>query len=131
MEKQVGHYSFVIGVIIALLLGVATPYLGGITVGWLTSLLVVLGLIVGFLNVSHQESKEFVLLATVLVITAGMGSAGDTLASVGFIGIFLRDVFVQLLAFVVPATIIVALKGVLQLARVDEVPSKSTKRRRK
>ena len=51
MEKKMGHYSFVIGVIIAVVLGLALP-LGQQVNEWLTSILVILGLVVGFLNVT-------------------------------------------------------------------------------
>ena len=51
MEKQIGNYSFIIGVIVAVVLGLAAPQIGT-AAAWLWSLLVVLGLVVGFLNIS-------------------------------------------------------------------------------
>ena len=133
MERHIGHYSFVVGVVLALVLGAAAVwgFLGETAIDWLTSVLVVLGLIVGLLNVSKSESTEFALLATVLVIAAGMGSARDTLASVGVIGAVFSSIFVQLLAFVVPATIVVALKGVLSLAQVEGMSVLPGKKRRR
>lgn len=74
MEKQIGDYSFIIGVILAVVLGLAAPNLGNAT-AWLWSLLVVLGLIVGFLNVSGKETKEFLWVAVALVVVAYAGSA--------------------------------------------------------
>ena len=77
MDKRVGNYSFIIGVIIAIILGIVS--LGAAT-PWLASLLVILGLIVGFLNVTGSETKEFLIVAAVLMIVAGLGGAGATLA---------------------------------------------------
>ena len=86
MEKQVGNYSFIVGVIIAVVLGLAAPMLGTATT-WLWSLLVVLGLIVGFLNVSGKETKEFLWVTVALVVVAFAGSAQiGSWANVQFIG---------------------------------------------
>lgn len=116
MEKQIGNYSFIIGVIIAVVLGLATTVLGGAK-AWLLSLLVVLGLVVGFLNVSGKETKEFLLVTVALVIVAFAGSAQETLADVRVIGPYLGDIFGNILAFVVPASVVVALKEVWELAK--------------
>lgn len=115
MDKRVGNYSFIIGVIISVVLGIfslgpATP--------WLASLLVVLGLVVGFLNVAGKETKEFLLVAVVLIIAAAMGGASATLGGVQYIGQYLSGIFTQVLAFVVPATVIVALKDIWGLGQI-------------
>ena len=117
MEEKIGHYSFIGGVIIAVVLGLASSYLGVSAVAWLTSLLVVLGLVAGFLNVSGKETKEFMLVATVLIIAAFAGGASDILGGVQIIGDYLKGVFTQILAFVVPATVVVGLKDVWDLGQ--------------
>jgi hypothetical protein len=114
MDQRVGNYSFIIGVIIAIVLGLVS--LGAAT-PWLASLLVVLGLIVGFLNVTGKETKEFLIVAVVLIIAASMGGAGATLGGVEFIGTYLQGIFTQVLAFVVPATIVVALKDIFRIGQ--------------
>ena len=117
MDKRVGNYSFIIGVILAIVLGVVS--LGAAT-PWLASLLVVLGLIVGFLNVTGKETKEFLLVAVVLIIAASVGTgAGAYLMEVHLIGDYLAGIFGQVLAFVVPATIVVALKDIWSLGQVQ------------
>jgi len=116
MEKKIGNYSFIIGVIIAVVLGLAAPMLGEAT-PWLTSLLIVLGLVVGFLNVSSKETKEFLLVAVALVIVAFAGSASGTLGGVLYIGQYLQGMFDAIMAFVVPATVVVGLKDVWALAQ--------------
>ncbi|MBI2653266.1 hypothetical protein HYX02_00495 [Candidatus Woesearchaeota archaeon] len=117
MEKQIGNYSFIVGVIVAVVLGLAAPRLGTAT-AWLWSLLVVLGIIVGLLNVSGKETKEFLLVTVSLVIVAFAGSAQiDTWSNVQLIGTYLKGIFDSLLAFVVPASVVVALKDVWGLAR--------------
>jgi len=119
MDKRVGHYSFIIGVILAVVLGVASAALGGAAVAWLSSLLVVLGLIVGFMNITGKETKEFLTVSTILVIVAFAGGASGSLGGVQYIGQYLSGIFNQLLAFVVPATVVVALKDILSLAQMN------------
>lgn len=122
MEKKVGHYSFVVGVILAVILGLVPASVLGVAYAWLASLLVLLGLIVGFLNVAGKETKEFLLVAAVLIIAAGIGTgAGAVLESVTVLGIggYLSGLFTQILAFIVPATIVVALKDILALTKMD------------
>ena len=118
MEKKIGQYSFIGGVIIAVVLGlVPASALGGAT-PWLASLLVVLGLIVGFLNVAGKETKEFMLVATVLIIAASLaGDPSKTLGGVHVIGSYLAGIFTHILAFVVPATIVVGLKDIWALGQ--------------
>ncbi|MBI4148929.1 hypothetical protein HY491_00630 [Candidatus Woesearchaeota archaeon] len=118
MDKRVGHYSYIVGVILAVVLGIAGTALGAAAIGWLSSLLVVLGLIVGFMNVTGRETKDFLMVSVILVIVAGLGSAGDALGGVQLIGAFLAGVFKQLLAFVVPATVVVSLKEVLTFTKM-------------
>ena len=117
MDKKIGNYSFIIGVIIAIVIGLSVP-LGKLT-PWLASLLVVLGIIVGFLNVTGKETQEFLLTSAVLIIAtaASMGGANTTIGSVQYIGKYLSGIFTQVLAFVVPATVVVALKDIWRLGQ--------------
>jgi len=117
VDKRIGGYSFIIGVILAIVLGLASSALGGETELWLGSLLVVLGLIVGFLNVAGKETKEFLIVAVILVLTAYAGNAAASLGGVLYIGPYIVGIFNQLLAFVIPATVVVALKEVLTLVQ--------------
>jgi len=123
MEQKIGSYSFIGGVIIAIILGaLATFDVSGAYTPWLVALLVLSGLVVGFLNISGKESKEFLLVSTVLIIAAGMGGAGASIARLGepaminIVGKLAGSIFTQLLAFIVPATIVVALKDIKLLS---------------
>jgi len=118
MDKKIGNYAFIIGVVLALILGLIPTSLLGDAYVWLASILVILGIIVGLMNVTGKETKDFLLVAAVLIIAAGVGTgAGAVLASVIGIGNYLAGVFGQLLAFIVPATVIVALKEIIELSK--------------
>ena len=117
MEKTMGRYSFIAGVILALVLGLAAGVMGEHTEGILASFLVLLGIIVGFLNVSGKESRQFLIVAAVLVLVAGVGGATQSLDNIMFIGEYMAGIFDQLLAFLIPATIVVALKEIGSIAK--------------
>ena len=120
MEKQIGDYSFIVGVILAVVLGLAASKLGTAT-PWLWSLLIVLGLVVGFLNVAGKETKEFLWVTVALVVVAYAGSAQITSwSNVEIIGPYLKGIFDSILAFVVPASVVVALKDVWALAKSSD-----------
>ena len=117
MEKKLGSYSFIVGVIVAIVLGVASPQLGVQAVTWLTSLLIVAGLVIGFLNVTGKETKEFLIVSVALVIVAFAGKDLVSLENVEIIGNYLQGIFQSVLAIVIPATIVVALKDIWELAK--------------
>jgi len=103
--QLIGSWAFLVGIIIAIVAGFwdLNPVV--------TSILVALGLIVGFLNVTGKETTPFLLATVSLVIVADFG--GRTLAEVSVV---LARIFKTMIVFVVPATIIVALKAVYALA---------------
>lgn len=106
----IGSWAFLIGVIIAVLLGLFGAKMGaGSTT--LVTILVVVGLIVGLCNVADKEVTPFLFSGAVLIIAGGMGS--QLMANVPFV----NSILAALLAIFVPATIIVAVKNVFALAR--------------
>lgn len=109
MGKNIlGAWAFLIGVILAVIVGlvglVATEGIWAIA-------LVILGIIIGLLNVGGAELKEFLLAGTVLVIVSSLG--GGILLGVGYVGPILQ----ALVVLFVPATIVVALKVVFAIAK--------------
>ena len=115
MEKKIGQYSFIGGIIIAVVLGLAIPALAEAT-PWLISLLIILGLIVGFLNVVSEETQEFLIVGVILVLLSFAGGAQTTLGGVMYIGSYLQGIFQGLLAFIIPAVVVVGLKDIWRLA---------------
>jgi hypothetical protein len=113
MNPKVGQYSFLAGVILALVAGL----LGGImSAAMVTLILVILGLIVGFLNVTAKETTGF-LVASVALIVAGSANLGAiTLLGIGDI---LASMLGYIVVFVAPAAIIVALKAVVAAASTE------------
>jgi hypothetical protein len=103
----VGGWAFLIGVILAVVVGLF-PNVGTPAV---MIVLVVIGLIVGFLNIGDKEVTQFLFSGLVLVL---ISSAGISLmANIPYIS----GILTALLVIFVPATVVVAVKNVLSLAR--------------
>ncbi len=111
MEKM-GEYAFLVGVavaVIAVLIGSAIPGAEFVPLA-----LVVLGLAVGFLNVSEKETTPFLIAA--IALTAAGTSASGTLGLIPGVGQTLAKIVNNIAVFVVPGAILVALKAVWALA---------------
>jgi len=102
----IGSWAFLIGVVLAVILG-AMGTLSANTV--LT--LIIIGLIVGFLNIADEEAMPFLMSGAVLIIAGSFGK--DVVSAVPLLDSILQ----ALLAIFVPATIIVAIKNVFGLAK--------------
>jgi len=107
--EKIGSWSFIGGVVIALLSG----FMAGQAV-WIIPTLAVLGLIVGLLNVSSHETQAFLFAALAIVVVTGLG--GATLVATPIIGPQLQTILNSILAFVLPASIVVALREIYGLA---------------
>ena len=107
-ENRLGSWAFLIGLVIAVIVGFG--FGGNLNQGMVLTLFVI-GLIVGLLNVAAEEATPFLMSGVVLVIVASLSK--DVLSTVAFIG----SVLDALLILFVPATVIVAVKNVFQLAK--------------
>lgn len=102
----IGSWAFLIGVVLAVVLGIV-----GVMNSTLAVILVVIGLVVGLLNVGDEEATPFLMSGAVLIIASALGAGVANM--VGFLG----NVLSALLLIFVPATIIVAIKNVFSIAK--------------
>ncbi|MEK6946382.1 MAG: hypothetical protein AABX32_02140 [Nanoarchaeota archaeon] len=117
MGSKLGQWAFIIGVLLAIVVGVFAANLQDTTKGTLTLVLVVLGLVVGFLNVTEKETTPFLVAAAALMLTA---TSVGTLQSIDLgvsLGKYLANIVSQIAVFVAPAAVIVALKAINSLAK--------------
>jgi hypothetical protein len=108
-------YALSIGVVVALLIGAASQFIPPHIMPYLSSLLVVAGIIVGFFNIHPNEAKDYVVLVTALVIVTSLSE--NILANIQIVGPYLEGVLSSILAFVLPSVVIVAVRSILNLAR--------------
>ena len=109
MMQKVGSLAFIVGMVLAVLAGFWQ------LTGTTTSVLILLGLVVGFLNVTSGESKGFLFTTLVLVVVANMG--GDVLSLVKGVGDVMANILHAIVVFVIPATVIVAFREIYSYAK--------------
>ncbi len=108
--KKVGHYAFIAGIVVAAIVAMI-PQIRGTPATWT---LVILGVVVGLLNVRAAEVTEFLVAALVLLVSFGMTAL--TLSALPVIGTYLGVTWGNVITFIAPAAIIVAIKAIYVLA---------------
>ncbi len=105
MANSIGGWAFLIGVLLAIILAFFSDMA---SFAWI---IVVLGLIIGLLNISEGETQKFLMAGVILVIVGAL--AGNMFASI----MYLTDIFNNLVALFAPAVVVVALKSVFEMAK--------------
>jgi hypothetical protein len=112
--KQIGNWAFILGVLIAVVAGLASGMLDATVAGYIPLVLVILGLVVGFLNIGAKEVNDFLIAAIALAVLSG---AAAGLGTVPMLGMYLVAMVQYVAAFVSPAALVVALKAVYTLGK--------------
>ena len=106
MNRQtIGKWAFIIGLVIAVVAGLFFQP------GWAIWVLAILGVIVGLLNVTAEETRGFLLASIALTLSA------TALNTLPVLGTALSYVLPVVVAFVAGGMIVVALKELFQTAR--------------
>jgi len=108
--KFVGKWAFLVGLVIALL----ASFLGGYATT-IAVVLFVLGLVVGFLNISEKDSNKF-LLATIAMLTGGIASI-SAVSMLGIVTAYLNAFLGSFVAFVSAAALVVAIKAIFETGK--------------
>ena len=107
-QATIGRWAFIIGLIVSVLLGFAT-------FSYATLILVILGLIVGFMNVSDSESHDYLVAVIALMV---VGVAGlQALAVFGSLYTWVQTVLASFIVFVAASSVVVAVKVLLGAAK--------------
>jgi len=112
--SKIGHYAFIAGVLLAFIVGLFPNAIGATNVQMgVIIVLVLLGLIVGFLNITGGETTQF-LVATIALM--GGGAALGGIKVIPLVGDLIYNVLLYIAVFVAPAALVVALKTIYSLA---------------
>jgi hypothetical protein len=104
----IGFWAFIIGFILAIVAGIFWPTNQPIVIA-----LVVLGIIIGFLNITAREFMLF-LLATIALVVVGNAFAPLTALHVGEV---LGNILSRIGVLVAPAAVIAAVKALWSVAK--------------
>jgi hypothetical protein len=105
-----GRWAFVIGVLLAILSGF-------LVIPSLALVLVVLGLIVGFMNISSKEVQVY-LISVIALLVVGVASL-QALNSLGVFARWVDTVLGNFFTFVAASGLVVAIKAVLTMSKED------------
>lgn len=103
--QTIGKWAFIIGLVLAVLAGLLFQP------DWAIWVLAVLGVIVGFLNITAEETRGFLLASIALALSA------TALNAIPIVGTALSLVLPFVVAFVSGAMIVVALKALFETAQ--------------
>lgn len=110
-KNIIGSWSFLAGLILAMLLGLG---LGGVYQSTLLWVVFLLGVVVGLLNITAAEVGAFLTGGTILVLVSFLGIQVGIFEGMAAI---IANILKGILTLFVPATIIVALRSVFVLAK--------------
>lgn len=108
-NELIGKWAFLIGLIIAMIAGLID---GVYTIPYLALILVILGVIVGFLNI-HEKNVIKLLVA----IIALMGVGSMTVLAIPAVNIYLDAILKNFVAFVGAAALVVSIKAILETSK--------------
>lgn len=109
-SELIGKWAFIIGLIIAVIAGFISGYPTAILL-----ILFILGLIVGFLNISEKNNIKF-LVATIALLTLGVGSI-NALSVLSIVSTYLNAILSNFIAFVSAAALVVSIKSVVETTK--------------
>ena len=104
--ELIGKWAFIIGLILAIIAGLIQ---GVYEIPSLILILVILGLIVGFLNI---EDKDTVKLLVAIIALMGIG--GLTISVIPVINTYLENILTNILIFASGAGLVIAIKAIIE-----------------
>ncbi len=112
--SKVGVWSYIAGLVIALLVAIFSG-IGGLA-GWAVWTLVILGVIVGLLNIGDDEVLMYLVASVAFVVSAS--ALQGVFAAIG--GLTMVETFMNaIIVFTAPGALVVAFKALYQVAKSD------------
>lgn len=105
---KLGHYAFFVGLVLVVAFAFVSDQVTNLT---RTSILMILGLVVGLLNITRKESSKFLIASLVLII-----APSATAITIGTIDPVLTEMWTNVVIFVATSAIVVATKVIYELA---------------
>jgi len=115
-NQMIGSLAFLLGVVIAILAGAGIASFAPSVAVWVPLVLVVLGLVVGFLNVSNKDMQPFLIAGIALI---AIGIPGAALSTIPVIGILMVKILSAVSTFAAPAVLVVSLKAFYNLSKAS------------
>lgn len=106
-KNNLGTWLFLIGIVIAIIAGFISGYATTILL-----ILFIIGLVVGFLNISDKDAMKF-LLATIALLILGVGSI-SALSVLDVVSTYLNNILGNFIVFVGSVALVVSIKSIIE-----------------
>jgi len=104
--QKIGAYAFLLGILASIIFGLI--YNSSVT--WVTTVLIILGLVVGLLNIEDRNISLFLIGSIAFIATS------TSINALPVIGDLLRGILSNLVHFVGPAALIVSIVAIIRVA---------------
>ena len=105
--QKLGAYAFLLGVLVSIIFGLIYTIN---TTTWVTVVLIILGIIVGLLNIADRNVTLFLIASIAFIATS------TSLNALPLLGDILRSIIVNFIHFVSPAALIVSVVAIIRIA---------------
>ena len=116
-NNTIGYVAFLLGVFISIIAGLfyAAGLINTEVQGYVAIALVILGLIVGMLNLMDKDASAFLIAVLALAI---VGFGGNGIDKIPYVGTPFILIVSYIAMFVFPAAVVVALKVIWDMAKI-------------
>jgi len=121
--EDIARWAYILFVIIAIVAGLAVGYMAwdgqAYTEihGYITLLMLILGIIIGLTSITAKEIQPF-LLATIALIVAASAAVWSPLQYVHWLLFWWAEmILTYIVAFAAPAAVIISIKSILEAAK--------------
>ena len=114
---MIGFWAFILGLVIAVVVGIMAA-LGMAGAGLMSAviiILIILGLIIGFLNITAKEILLFLVATIALIVVGGVFAPLSTFG----IGAILDNILALIATLMAPAAIVAAIKTLWTVGKPD------------
>ena len=109
--STIGFWAFIVGLVVAVIAGIVMPQNMIIII-----ILIVLGLVVGFLNITAKEIMLFLVATIALIVVGNVFAPLKTLS----IGEILGNILSYVATLMAPAAIVAAIKALWSVGKPGE-----------
>lgn len=105
--QKIGAFAFLGGILLSVIFGLIY---GNQHPDWLSTVLIILGLVVGLLNIEDKNISLFLIAALTFIATS------NSVNMIPVLGDVLRGILVNLVYFVAPAALIVSIVAIIRVS---------------
>lgn len=122
--ERIARWAFIAFVVIAIVMGLVMGYLAynldpnfDKIDGWVTLVLLVLGIIIGLVSITVEEVQPFLIAAIALIVVSSANVWAPLNNIHGLLYHWAVSILHYITAFAAPAVVIIAIRSVLKMAK--------------